>query len=70
MQTSTVFLRVTMLALLVSAFGGVPTGVAEENQVRGETEEEAMAHLLSQVEPRINAIYETDEFRMRSFDAT
>jgi len=35
MQTSTLFLRVTMLALLVSAFGGVPAGVAEENQVPG-----------------------------------
>ncbi len=37
MQTSTVFLRVTMLALLVSAFGGVPADAAEEKQVRGET---------------------------------
>ena len=28
---------------------------------------EASARLLAQVEPRIKAIYETDEFRMRSF---
>ena len=59
-----------MLALLVSGFGGVPTVVAKENQVRGETAAESMARLLSQVEPRIKAIYETDEFRMRSFGAT
>lgn len=70
MQTSTVFLRVAMLTLLVSAFVGVPAGVAEENQVRGETGAESMARLLSQVEPRIKAIYEPDEFRVRSFDAT
>ena len=31
---------------------------------------EASARLLAQVEPRIKAIYETDEFHMRSFDAT
>ena len=37
MQTSTVLLRVTMLALLVSAFGGVPADAAEEKPVRGET---------------------------------
>ena len=30
----------------------------------------ASARLLAQVEPRIKAIYETDEFRMRSFHAT
>ena len=31
---------------------------------------EASARLLAQVEPRIKAIYETDEFRMRSFRGT
>ena len=31
---------------------------------------EASARLLAQVEPRIKAIYETDEFRMHSFAAT
>jgi dipeptidyl-peptidase-4 len=31
---------------------------------------EASARLLAQVEPRIKAIYETDEFAMRGFDAT
>ncbi|MCX6877276.1 MAG: prolyl oligopeptidase family serine peptidase [Verrucomicrobia bacterium] len=31
---------------------------------------EETARLLAQVEPRIKAIYETDEFRMRSFEAT
>lgn len=31
---------------------------------------EASARLLAQVEPRIKAIYETDQFRMRSFGAT
>ena len=31
---------------------------------------EASARLLAQVEPRIEAIYETDEFHMRSHDAT
>jgi len=31
---------------------------------------EASARLLAQAEPRIKAIYETDEFRMRSFRAT
>ena len=31
---------------------------------------EASARLLAQVEPRIKAIYETGEFRLRSFDAT
>ena len=40
MQTST--LRVTMLSLFVSAFVDVPAGVAEENQVRGETAAESM----------------------------
>ena len=32
MQTSTIFLRATMLALFVSAFGGVPADAAEEKQ--------------------------------------
>jgi dipeptidyl-peptidase 4 len=31
---------------------------------------EASARLLEQIEPRIKAIYETDEYRMRSFHAT
>lgn len=70
MQTTTIFLRVAMLALVVSALDGVQAGVADENQVGAEIAEEATARLLSEVEPRIRAIYETDEFRVRSFDAT
>ena len=31
---------------------------------------EASARLLAQIEPRIKAIYETNEFAMRSFQAT
>jgi len=36
----------------------------------GSTSVEESARLLAQVEPRIKAIYEKDEFRMRSFGAT
>ncbi|MCX6923156.1 MAG: hypothetical protein NT154_08105, partial [Verrucomicrobia bacterium] len=36
----------------------------------GNTSAGASARLLAQAEPRIKAIYETDEFRMRSFGAT
>jgi hypothetical protein len=36
----------------------------------GSTSAEESARLLAQVEPRIKAIYETNEFAMRSFGAT
>ena len=38
--------------------------------VQASTSAEESARLLAQIEPRIKAIYETDEFRMRSFGAT
>ena len=52
-----------LLAALVAAAFALPAQAASPAA-------EASARLLAQVEPRIKAIYETNEFAMRSFRAT
>jgi dipeptidyl-peptidase-4 len=61
-MTKLTFLTFVLMSLL-AAWSALPVHAARPA-------EESMARLLSQVEPRIKAIYETDEFRMRSFGAT
>ena len=55
-------MRCALTFLLAAAFV-LPSRVASPAA-------EASARLLAQAEPRLKAIYETDEFRMRSFRAT
>ena len=54
---------VQAMTFLVAAAFALPAPAAS-------TSAEASARLLAQVEPRIKAIYETNEFAMRSFRAT
>ncbi|MDA0813343.1 MAG: hypothetical protein O3C21_13265 [Verrucomicrobia bacterium] len=58
-DTASVF-RGGALAFLLSAILALPASAASP-------EAEANSRLLDQVEPRLKAIYESDEFRMRSF---
>ena len=63
MKHRTTFLWLCTLMLLVAAVLTWPAQAASPAA-------EASARLLAQAEPRLKALYETDEFRMRGFAAT